>query len=86
MVMVHEFFPKHFLTQGLLTITNFTKKEEKVSLEETKVTKEKESEIHALEEAVSLCAHCCNKMMFADQDHLLGSKPHNQPLFVLGYT
>ena len=32
--------------------------EEKVSLEETKVTKEEESETHASEEAVALCAHC----------------------------
>ena len=60
--------------------------EEKVSLEETKVTKEEESEIHALEEAIALYAHCSDKMTFADKDLLLGSKPHNRPLFVSGYT
>ena len=65
---------------------DLTEKEEKVNLEETKVTKEEGSETHALEEAVALCAHCCNKMTFADEDLLLGSKPHNRPLFVLGYT
>ena len=63
-----------------------TEKEEKVNLEETKITKEEGSETHALEEAVALCAHCCNKMTFADEDLLLGSKPHNRPLFVSGYT
>ena len=63
-----------------------TENEEKVDLEEIKVTKEEGSETHALEEAVALCAHCRDKMMFADEDFLLGSKPHNQLLFVSGYT
>ena len=63
-----------------------TEKEEKVNLEEIKVTKEKGSETHASKETVALCAHCCDKMTFADEDLLLGSKPHNQPLFVSGYT
>ena len=63
-----------------------TEKEKKVNLEETKVTKEEGSETHASEEAVALCAHCRDKMMFIDEDLLLGSKPHNQPLFVSGYT
>ena len=63
-----------------------TEKEEKVNLEETKITKEKGSETHASEEAVALCAHCRDKMTFADEDLLLGSKPHNRPLFVSGYT
>ena len=48
-----------------------------MNLEETKVTKEEGSETHASEEAVALCAHCRNKMTFADEDLLLGSKPHN---------
>ena len=71
-VTLHEFFPKGFLTESLMTTTymvsyhgandqeDLIEKEEKVSLEETKVTKEEESEIHALEEAVALCAYCCN--------------------------
>ena len=63
-----------------------TEKEEKVNLEEIKVTKEEGSETYALEEAVALCAHCRDKMTFADEDLLLGSKPHNRPLFLLGYT
>ena len=85
----NEFFPKGFLTESLMTTTymvsyhdaddqeDLTKKEEKVSLEETKVIKEKESEIHASEELVSLCAHYCDKKTFVDEDLLLGSKPHN---------
>ena len=63
-----------------------TENEEKVDLEEIKVTKEEGSETHALEEAVALCAHCRDKMTFAEEDLLLGSKPHNRPLFVSGYT
>ena len=63
-----------------------TEKEEKMNLEETKVTKEEGSETHAAEEAVALCAHCRDKMTFANEDLLLGSKQHNRPLFVLGYT
>ena len=65
---------------------DLTEKEEKVNLEETKVTKEGGSETHASEEAIALCAHCRDKMTFADEDLLLGSKPHNRPLFVSGYT
>ena len=43
---------------------------EKVDLEEIKTTKEEGSETHASEEAIALCAHCCDKMMFADEDLL----------------
>ena len=57
-----------------------------MNLEETKVTKEEGSETHASEEAAALWAHCHDKMTFADEDLLLGSKPHNRPLFVSGYT
>ena len=62
---------------------DFTEKEEKVNLEETKEAKEEESETHALEETIPLCAHCLDKMTFADDDLLLGSKPHNRPFFCL---
>ena len=93
-VTLHEFFPKSFLAEGLMTTTYMvschdaddqeepTEKEEKVYLEEIKVTKEEGSETHASEEMVALCAHCRDKMTFADEDLLLGSKPHNRPLFV----
>ena len=89
---LHEFFPKSFLAEGLMTTTYMvsyhdaddqedpTKKEEKVNLEEIKVTKEEGSETYALGEVVALYAHCHNKMTFADEDLLLGSKPHNRPL------
>ena len=63
-----------------------TENEEKMNLKETNVTKEEGSETHASEEAVALCAHYRDKMTFADEDLLLGSKPHNRPLFVSGYT
>ena len=68
-VTLREFFPKGFLTKGLMTTTymvschdaddqeDLTEKEEKVNLEETKVTKEGRSETHASEEAIALCAH-----------------------------
>ena len=97
-VTLHEFFPKSFLIEGLMTTTYMVschdaddqedpiEKEEKVNLEETKITKEEGSETHASEEAVALCAHYRDKMTFADEDLLLGSKPHNQPLFVSSYT
>ena len=97
-VTLHEFFPKSFLAECLMTTTYMvschdaddqedpTEKEEKVNLEEIKVTKEEGSETHASEETVALCAHCRYKMTFADEDLLLGSKPHNRPLFVSGYT
>ena len=97
-ITLHEFFPKSFFAEGLMATTYMvsyhdaddredpTEKEERVDLEEIKTTKEEGSETHASEEAVALCAHCCDKMTFADEDLLLGSKPHNRPLFVSGYT
>ena len=54
---------------------DLTENEEKVSLEETKVTKEEENEIYASKKAVALCAHCRDKMTFVDKDPLLGFKP-----------
>ena len=65
---------------------DLTKRGGKVDLEETRGTKEEESETHASEEVIALCAHCRDKMTFADEDLLLGFKPHNRPLSVLGYT
>ena len=97
-ITLHEFFPKSFFAEGLMATTYMvsyhdaddredpTEKEERVDLEEIKTTKEEGSETHVSEEAVALCAHCCDKMTFADEDLLLGSKPHNRPLFVSGYT
>ena len=43
---------------------DLTENEEKVSLEETKVTKEEENEIYASKEAVALCAHCREHLRF----------------------
>ena len=65
---------------------DLTEKEEKVNLEETKVTKEGGSQTHASKEAIALYAHYSDNMTFADEDLLLGSKPYNRPFFVLGYT
>ena len=65
---------------------DLTEKEEKVNLEETKGTKEKESETHASKEIVAICAHYRDKMTLANEDLLFGSKPHNRPLFVSSYT
>ena len=31
------------------------------------------------------CANCHGKITFTNEDLLLGSKPHNRPLFVFGY-
>nr|POE69336.1 hypothetical protein CFP56_08592 [Quercus suber] len=73
-VTLHEFFPKGFLIEGLMTTTymvschdvddqeDLTEKEEKVNLEETRGTKEEEGETHAPEETVAICAHCHDKM------------------------
>ena len=88
-ITLHKFFAKGFLAGGLMTTTYMvschdandqedpTEKEEKMNLEETKVTKEEGSKTHASEEAVALCAHYRDKMTFANEDLLLGSKPHN---------
>ena len=57
-----------------------------MNLEETKVIMEEGNETHTLEKVVALCAHCHDKMTFTDEDLLLGSKAHNRPLFVSGYT
>ncbi|CAL8134869.1 unnamed protein product [Prunus armeniaca] len=33
----------------------------------------------------AICYVTCTSITFTDEDLLLGSKPHNRPLFVLGY-
>nr|POE50612.1 hypothetical protein CFP56_00072 [Quercus suber] len=81
-VTLHEFFPKGFLIEGLMTTTymvschdvddqeNLTGKEEKVNLEETKGTKEEESETHASEETVAISAesHFAYAKFYFDYD------------------
>ena len=44
-----------------------------------------ENEIYAAEEVFAQCANCHGKITFTNEDLLLGSKPHNRPLFVSGY-
>ena len=34
---------------------------------------------------VRACASYCTSISFSNEDLLLGSKPHNRPLFALGY-
>uniref|UniRef100_A0A2N9GIS1 Uncharacterized protein n=1 Tax=Fagus sylvatica TaxID=28930 RepID=A0A2N9GIS1_FAGSY len=60
--------------------------EEEVHLGEAKMIEKEENEIYAVEEVFAQCANCHGKITFTDEDLLLGSKPHNQPLFVSGYV
>jgi hypothetical protein len=50
-----------------------------------KKKKKRENEIYAAEEAFAQCANCHGNITFTDKDLLLGSKPHNRPLFVSSY-
>ena len=54
-------------------------------LGEVKMIEKEENEIYAAEEVFAQCANCHGKITFTDEDFLLGSKPHNQLLFVSGY-
>uniref|UniRef100_A0A2N9ITV2 Uncharacterized protein n=1 Tax=Fagus sylvatica TaxID=28930 RepID=A0A2N9ITV2_FAGSY len=59
--------------------------EEEVHLGEANMIEKEENEIYAAEEVFAQCANCHGKITFTDEDLLLGSKPHNRPLFVSGY-
>jgi hypothetical protein len=59
--------------------------EEEMHLREAKMIEKKDNEIYAVEEVFAQCANCHGKITFTDEDLLLGSKPHNRPLFVSGY-
>jgi hypothetical protein len=63
----------------------FVQGEEEVHLGEAKMREKEENEIYAAEEVFAQCASCHGKITFTDEDLLLGSKPHNRPLFVSGY-
>uniref|UniRef100_A0A2N9G8H6 Retrotransposon gag domain-containing protein n=1 Tax=Fagus sylvatica TaxID=28930 RepID=A0A2N9G8H6_FAGSY len=92
-----RFFPKGYFTEDLVTTVYMTschevderdgsvQGEEEVHLGEAKMIEKEENEIYAAEEVFAQCANCHGKITFTDEDLLLGSKPHNQPLFVSGY-
>ena len=46
---------------------------------------DKIKDVGASTEGPVQCAYCNTGVTFTDDDLLLGSKPHNRPLFVTGY-
>jgi hypothetical protein len=92
-----EFFPEGYFAEDLVTTAYMTschevderdgsvQGEEEVHLGEAKMIEKEENEIYAAEEVFAQCANCHGKITFTDEDLLLGSKPHNRPLFVSGY-
>jgi hypothetical protein len=61
----------------------FVQSEEEVHLREAKMIEKEENEIYAAEEVFAQCANCHGKIIFTDEDLLLGSKLHNRSLFVV---
>ena len=97
LITLLEFFPEGHFTEDLVTTAYMTschevddrdgsvQGEEEVHLGEAKIVEKEENEIHATEEVFAQCANCHGKITFTNEDLLLGSKPHNRPLFVSGY-
>uniref|UniRef100_A0A2N9HH26 Uncharacterized protein n=1 Tax=Fagus sylvatica TaxID=28930 RepID=A0A2N9HH26_FAGSY len=96
-ITLREFFPEGYFAEDLVTTAymtschevdegdGFVQGEEEVHLGEAKMIEKEENEIYAAEEVFAQCANCHGKITFTDEDLLLGSKPHNRPLFVSGY-
>jgi hypothetical protein len=96
-ITLREFFPKGYFAEDLVTTVYMTschevdeqdgsvQGEEEVHLGEANMIEKEESEIYAAEEVFAQCVNCHGKITFTDEDLLLGSKPHNRPLFVSGY-
>jgi len=55
-----------------------------ITLQHPEIYAEKVKDVEVLETPVQ-CASCSMVVTFIDNDLLLGSKPHNRPLFVVGY-
>uniref|UniRef100_A0A2N9ILM6 Uncharacterized protein n=1 Tax=Fagus sylvatica TaxID=28930 RepID=A0A2N9ILM6_FAGSY len=96
-ITLREFFPEGYFAEDLVTTAYMTschevdeqdgsvQGEEEVHLGEANMIEKEENEIYAAEEVFAQCANCHGKITFTDEDLLLGSKPHNRPLFVSGY-
>uniref|UniRef100_A0A2N9GV74 Reverse transcriptase domain-containing protein n=1 Tax=Fagus sylvatica TaxID=28930 RepID=A0A2N9GV74_FAGSY len=94
LITLQEFFLEGYFTEDLVTTTYMTschevderdgsvQSEEEVHLREAKMIEKEENEIYAAEEVFAQCANCHGKIIFTDEDLLLGSKPHNRPPFV----
>uniref|UniRef100_A0A2N9ERQ0 Uncharacterized protein n=1 Tax=Fagus sylvatica TaxID=28930 RepID=A0A2N9ERQ0_FAGSY len=96
-ITLREFFPEGYFVEDLVTTAymtschkvderdGFVQGEKEVHLWEAKMIEKEENEIYAAEEVFAQCANCHGKITFTDEDLLLGSKPHNRPLFVSSY-
>jgi len=54
------------------------------ALQHQELYADKIKEVGALTEGLVQCASCNTVVTFTDDDLLLGSKPHNRPLFLTG--
>ncbi|KAM1878235.1 hypothetical protein ACFX14_040245 [Malus domestica] len=88
-VSLHEYFPNNFFQQCTIVAYHMVEVEMKehskavlASLDDHEV---QESKNEGLKLRPHECAICCvaeDAIHFTDEDLLLGSKPHNRPLFV----
>jgi len=57
-----------------------------IALQHPKIYAKKVKGVVEMAEMPIQCASCNTAITFTDDDLLLGSKPHNHPLFVVGYV
>ncbi|KAM2766317.1 hypothetical protein COP1_022237 [Malus domestica] len=84
-----EGLPTHFSIEGALRLPKKIRKALAVVLASSDDHEVQESKNESLKLQPHECATCCaaeDAIHFTDEDLLLGSKPHNRPLFISGYV
>ncbi|KAM1626347.1 hypothetical protein TB2_014417 [Malus domestica] len=93
-VSLHKYFPNDFFQQCIIAVCHMVEIEmEELSkasvLESPNDHEVQESKNECLKLQPHECATCCaieDAIHFTDENLLLGSKPHNRPIFVFGYV
>ncbi|XP_075084754.1 uncharacterized protein LOC142168006 [Nicotiana tabacum] len=79
-ITLHECFPRKFLHRGHVGATHVVSSTDETKESNDELAPMKTQEYHDNGKVVT----CCATISFTDDDLLLGSKPHNRPLFVIG--
>ncbi|XP_070026209.1 uncharacterized protein [Nicotiana sylvestris] len=79
-ITLYEFFPGKFLHGGHVGATHIFSSSDETKEINDELAPMKTQEHHDNKKVVT----CCATIFFTDDDLLLGSKPHNRPLFIVG--
>ena len=79
-ITLNEFMPRQLRLSKEIPLACYqVEKENELAVEETEVETQKSLQS-------SVCHCCVTKITFSDDDLLLGTKPHNRPLYTAGFV